>query len=247
MRSRFSVILTIASLVSIPMIGAQDQQGQKQAVVAEPGGKSGTLAEMSPGQLIVSYENGELTIKARNTPLLEVVRRVCKQVGADIDAPVGASEPIFVDLGPGPARAVLTSLLSGSRFNYALQASEQDPNVLARIILDPMSDSPDTQNRATFVEASAAPTMDVVKESINPKESAAQMRDLLADAKGELAKLGPDDVDPSVKDSAAQLFSMLENSIDTLAAEASQSSDQPIPSAPPDSSARSARPFHRRR
>src|SRR4029077_19127542 len=139
--------LTIASLVSIPLIGAQDQQGQKQAVVAEPGGKSGTLAEMSPGQLIVSYENGELTIKARNAPLLEVVRRVCKQVGADIDAPVGASEPIFVDLGPGPARAVLTSLLSGSRFNYALQASEQDPNVLARIILDPMSDSPDTQNR----------------------------------------------------------------------------------------------------
>jgi hypothetical protein len=244
MQLRFAVILTIAGLVSVPAISAQSQQGQTQTAVADPVKESGTLAEMSPGQIIVSYEHGELAIKARNVPLLAVLRRICNQIGADIDAPVGTSEPAFVDLGPGPTRQVLSSLLAGSPFNYVMQASEENPNVLARIIVA----RPDTQSRTTFLEASAEPPTDAVKESMNPKESAAQMKDLLAEAKGEIANLGSDDVDPSVKDSAAQLLSMIENSMGTLAANASQSSDQPIPPAPPpDTNSPAGRSFHRRR
>jgi hypothetical protein len=244
---RFSVILTIAGLVNVPMTGAQGQLVQEQATLPQTAEQSGTLAEIAPGQVVVSYENGELAIKARNVALLEVLRQICTHVGADIDAPAGASEPVFVDLGPGPVRQVLSSLLAGSQFNYALQAAEDDPNVLARLILFPMSGHPDTQNRGAFVEASAAPPSAPVKEAINPKETVAQMKDLLAEAKGEMANLGSDEIDPSVKEGAAQLFSMLENSMETLAAKASESSDQPIPSAPPGTSAPTGRSFHRRR
>jgi hypothetical protein len=234
MQSQFAVILTIAGLFSVPIIGAQSQENQTQAAVAKPVEGLGTLAEMSPGQLIVSYQNGELAIRARNVPLLEILRRVCSEVGADIDAPTGASEPTFVDLGPGPARQVLFALLAGSRFNYVMQALEEHPNVLARLTVVPIRDRPDKQNPAILADASEAPPTPGVDESISPKVSPLQVKDLLAEAKGELANLGSDDVDPSVKDSAAQLLSMLENSVETLAANAS-SSDQQIPSAQPGS------------
>src|SRR6266567_546816 len=232
MQSRFAVILTIACLVRVPTTGAQSQENQTRAAVAKPVEGLGTLAEMSPGQLIVSYQNGELAIRARNVPLLEILRRVCSEVGADIDAPPGASEPTFVDLGPGPAQHVLFLLLAGSRFNYVMQASEEHPNVLARLTVVPIRDKPDKQNPVILADAGEAPPIPAVDESISPKVSPSQVKDLLAEAKGELANLGSDDVDPSVKDSAAQLLSMLENSMETLAANAS-SSDQQIPSAQP--------------
>jgi hypothetical protein len=247
MQSQFAVILTIAGLFSVPIIGAQSQENQTQAAVAKPVEGLGTLAELSPGQLIVSYQNGELAIRARNVPLLEILRRVCSEVGAEIDAPPGASEPTFVDLGPGPARQVLSALLAGSRFNYVMEASEEHPSVLARLTLVPISDKPDKQHPAIVADVGEAPPTPAVDESINPKESAAQMKELLAEAKGEIANLGSDDVDPSVKESGAQLLSMLENSMETLAANTAQSSDQPIPSAPPGTNSPTGRPLRRRR
>ena len=243
MLSQRLVNLTIAGLLIVPKLGAQDQPIPDQPKVAEQVGRSDTLAELSRGQLIVIYENGELTIKAKGVPLLEVLRKVCSQIGAKIEAPPGSSETTFADLGPGPAGAVVASLLMGSNFNYAVQGSQEDPNALARLVLIPISGSRNADQK-TVLEASEAPPPE---DKIDPKEAVTQMKGLIAEAKGEIANM-EEEGDSSLKDGAAQLVALLENSMDSVAAAAGQiqSVDQPAPSEAPANNP-PPRQHHRRR
>ena len=64
----------------------------------------------------ISYTDGQLTIYVLNTTLAEVLAKVGKLTGVVIDLPAGAGveKMQIVELGPGPARQVLASLLSES-------------------------------------------------------------------------------------------------------------------------------------
>lgn len=84
----------------------------------------------------ITYANGQLTIKAMNSTLGDVLSALSTETGAVIEFPqAGVEEHVFVDLGPGPLRAILASLLNGSQFNYVLVESAEDPAVLRRMIL----------------------------------------------------------------------------------------------------------------
>ncbi len=83
----------------------------------------------------VSFEQGKLTIIARNSILSEVLRAVKSKTGADVDVPSNASERVVGFFGPGPARDVLASLLNGSHFNYVLLGSPSNSNQLQHVIL----------------------------------------------------------------------------------------------------------------
>ncbi len=82
----------------------------------------------------VTYENGQLTIVAPNSTLGDILRAVRKQTGADIEVP-DARERVATTIGPGPAQEVMAELLNGSRFNYILLGSPQDPKSLTRVVL----------------------------------------------------------------------------------------------------------------
>jgi hypothetical protein len=82
----------------------------------------------------VTYENGQLTIVAPNSTLGDILRAVRKQTGADIDVP-DARERVATTIGPGPAQAVMAELLNGSRFNYVMLGSPEDPKALTRVVL----------------------------------------------------------------------------------------------------------------
>src|SRR6266404_293947 len=100
-RWQFALVLAVAGLLWLPARSwAQDPQVQEQARVKAPPGPSATLAEMAPGHVVVTYENRQLTIEARNAPLIDVLRAVCSQIGAELDAPPEAREPILLTLGP---------------------------------------------------------------------------------------------------------------------------------------------------
>ena len=262
--SRLLVIFAMAALLTIPKTNwAQDNEVGAQATTTQPAAASVAYDEMSPGQIIIKYENGYLTIQARNAPLLDVLRRVCSEIGAECDSPAGSSEPVFADLGPGPAREVLTSFLSGSRFNYAMQATDEDPNVLARLIVTPIPGPSDTHNRATEPQVSsrsaAVPVTASVPAAPAGKDSRAQraqqMKDILAQAKNEIAELvsardGMDDGDASAAQANAEgILGLFENAIkraETADADAPPSDSQPTP-AQGDGSSPGGRPRHRRR
>jgi len=92
------------------------------------------LDSMAPVPPVVTYENDELTIVAPNSTLGDILKAVRKQTGADIDVP-DARERVATTLGPGPAQEVMAQLLNGSRFNYVLLGSPQDPKALTRVLL----------------------------------------------------------------------------------------------------------------
>jgi hypothetical protein len=87
----------------------------------------------------ITYVDGQLRIDALGSTLAAVLTQVAALTGAKIDVPAGASSermPV-VELGPGPARQILASLLSDSNFDYLIQASDADPEKIQSVLLLP--------------------------------------------------------------------------------------------------------------
>jgi hypothetical protein len=74
-----------------------------------------------------------------NTTLSEVLSKVAALTGVTIDLPpgVGVEKMQIVELGPGPARQILSSLLSESNFDYLIQSTDNDPEKIQSVLLMP--------------------------------------------------------------------------------------------------------------
>ena len=96
-----------------------------------------TTAQTVTGVPKVTYEDGELTIIAENALLSDVLMALHKCMGAEIDLPPGLSsgQHVWVQLGPGPARRVVSDLLSGTELNFVIQGSATDPDGIRMITL----------------------------------------------------------------------------------------------------------------
>ena len=137
-------------------------QPQLPALRSDPTGPVQPIAldSMPPAEPHVTYENGQLTIDAANSTLEDILSAVCKQTGAQIEVP-DASERVVTHLGPGPSKKIIAELLTGSRFNYVLIWSPQDPGVLTRVILEaqsaPAANTAAPSPPATAVDVQADP------------------------------------------------------------------------------------------
>jgi AMIN domain len=100
-----------------------------------------TGAKMVPVEAVakpldVTFRGGLLTIKANKASLSQVLSEVQQRTGAEIGMAAGAEqEMVVVDLGPAPAPEVLAELLHGSKFNFLILSSANDPLRLDRVIL----------------------------------------------------------------------------------------------------------------
>jgi hypothetical protein len=93
-----------------------------------------TAAPQTPLQ--VSYRDGLLGIHANRATLSEVLYAIQQQTGADISIPAGAEqERVVAAIEPAPAAEALARLLNGSRFNFLILNSANDPRQLDRVIL----------------------------------------------------------------------------------------------------------------
>ena len=129
----------------------------------------------------VTYQDGQLTIIAENSLLSEILSALHMAMGAEIDLPASASsERIWVRLGPGPARKVVSELLSGTDLNFVIQGSTTDADGIQSVMLTPHNEAgPGNQgistqpqqrlaNRQPPIENSAA-----VETQAPPQENAA--------------------------------------------------------------------------
>lgn len=108
-------------------------------------------------KLEVEFDNDLLRIDAENVTLGDTLKVVSARTGAVVQFPTGAlGERIFVHLGPGAARDVVTQLLGGSQFNYMILSSASKPQGITRLIL---SGSVSTRESPTS-NASALPAND---------------------------------------------------------------------------------------
>jgi len=85
----------------------------------------------------ISYAGKELTVAADNSSMAEVLRAIARTTGARVEGAQSDSERVFGQFGPGTPRDVLNSLLSGSRYDFILVGSMDDPGTVQRILLTP--------------------------------------------------------------------------------------------------------------
>ena len=86
--------------------------------------------------LQVSYRDGLLGIHSNKATLSEVLYAIQQHTGADISIPAGAEqEQVVADINPGPAAEVLARLLNGSRFNFLILNSAENPRQVERVLL----------------------------------------------------------------------------------------------------------------
>lgn len=93
--------------------------------------------------LTVSFENGLLSISANRATLSEILFAIHQRTGAEIAIPSGAEqEQVVEEIAPAPAPEVLARLLNGSKFNFLILSSANDPRVLDRVILSSRPEGP---------------------------------------------------------------------------------------------------------
>lgn len=137
-----TVVLCVSTLVSADTAQVKHHHRVKKIqpqLPPLPSGPTGPIQQMpldsmAPVPPRVTFENGQLTIDAPNSTLGDILRAVRKQTGAEIDVP-DARERVATTIGPGPAQEVMAQLLNGSRFNYVLLGSPEDPKALTRVVL----------------------------------------------------------------------------------------------------------------
>ncbi len=134
---------TAAPASVTPATGAHPQKthvhGKKAAPEAEaPKSPPAplTMEQMPPTPPRVTYQNGLLTIDAKNSTLSQVLRSVQAQTGASIEMPSSAAnDRVMMQLGPGRPRDVLNTLLNGSKFNYIILGMTGNPGGVQKVIL----------------------------------------------------------------------------------------------------------------
>ncbi len=112
-------------------------------VVQAPPPPPPTPEQMAPVAPNVSYQSGQLTIQSNNATLAQVLRSVQAKTGASFDIPSSAnSERVVAQLGPGQPKDILATLLNGSKFNYIILGSPNQPGSVQKVILTPRQNAP---------------------------------------------------------------------------------------------------------
>jgi hypothetical protein len=92
--------------------------------------------ESKPTIPTVSYVNGMLSIHAQNVPLREVIEAIRANTGIFVEFPADSMDDrVFDHVGPAPLRDALTQFLYGSKLNYVIQASPDDPQHVTKLVL----------------------------------------------------------------------------------------------------------------
>jgi hypothetical protein len=113
-----------------------------------------TPEQLPPRAPTVAWDGKQLSITSENSTLADILAAVRGRTQASIDIPPGASaERVAAQLGPGPAREVLTSLLSGSNFNYIILASDADEDAIQSVLLTPRGKVDDAATGAVVAAA----------------------------------------------------------------------------------------------
>jgi len=93
----------------------------------------------------VTFQDGQLTIEARNSTMGDVLNAVKQKTGAAVDMPAASSERVVGRFGPGSPRDVMAQLLNGSHYDYVLLGSPADPGALNKIVLMARAMGPEQQ------------------------------------------------------------------------------------------------------
>ena len=134
---RFLTLLGLTAAVAMLLLATSWVQAQSATTSSSTQKNNAPISTASPvTPPVVAGDGKQLTIDAENSTLASVLNAVRERTGASIEIPgTAARERVFVHLGPGPARDIISSLLYGTSFDYILEAAEDDPDTLRSVVL----------------------------------------------------------------------------------------------------------------
>jgi hypothetical protein len=127
-------------------------------------------AEQTPPQPpVVTWDGNLLTIEAENSTLADVLVALRTQTGASVEIPSSATrERVFVHLGPGQVRDIISSLLYGAEFDYIVETSDDDPDTLRSVVVTARGKGDDS-TVGVLADASDAVAASGVDSGVNAK------------------------------------------------------------------------------
>lgn len=232
-----NVIVKIPYLFLLVMLSVSGSFAQEKEV---PG--PGSIIESSASRVVempeapanppkVECGGGQLTISANNSTLENVLSEVRRCLAIEIDVPASAAgRRLFDQLGPGPARQILTSLLSATGFDYVVGASSSDPSRVATVLL--MVRSKDATTTASMDRNTSPARRAWMQMRQNSRPSGAPTADASADSTNEQEAVPADEPPPMPTEST------LPASQPAAAGDAAAAPALPVtPGAPPESAA----------
>jgi len=136
------VIASIVPFAKAKALPSPPSTAQNSEVAASPPPRPVAGEQRAAKPAKVTYADGQLTIIAENSLLSDILSALHTAMGAEIDLPASASgERMWVRLGPGPARKVLSELLSGTDLNFVIQGSATDAQGIRSVLLTPHSEA----------------------------------------------------------------------------------------------------------
>lgn len=127
-------------------------QGNKSGAQVKPSNTPSTTQTAT-----VLLKNGTLQVEANNSDLSQILSQVATAGGMKIDGSVPSAR-VYGTYGPGNARAVLTSLLTGLGYNFMMIGSTQE-GIPSKLLLTSRTNQPATPPpSASTPPSSAAPT-----------------------------------------------------------------------------------------
>jgi hypothetical protein len=128
------ILAAVPALATVAQQAPSNDAGQAAASTQPPAPSLPPLAP--PKAPKVTCHSDQLTISADNSTLGSILAAVHNCIGVQVDLPNGAADTrVFEELGPGPARQILESLLNGTEFNYVIGSSDADPQKIDSVLL----------------------------------------------------------------------------------------------------------------
>jgi hypothetical protein len=134
-------------------------QSTKRPPVASPEAQ-GAVQSNQPGAPppVAEVTAGELTIRANGQDFATVLDAVRSATGITIEMPaVNQPEPVFMTMGPVSTRDALVALLEGTKYNYVIVGSQENAQLVKRVILSERTSQVSMPLVASAGEASSAP------------------------------------------------------------------------------------------
>ncbi|PYX96729.1 MAG: hypothetical protein DMG63_16400 [Acidobacteria bacterium] len=129
-----------------------------QSPTPQPQQPSGA-EQQPPNPPRVSLMGGLLTVAAENSTLADILKAIETVTHASLEGTQPDAERVFGQFGPGAPRQVLSSILSGSHYDFILVGAVDDPGSVERIMLSPHGTAPVVRGNSSSNNSSKHPEL----------------------------------------------------------------------------------------
>lgn len=176
-------------------------------------------AEHSRQIVSVTWEQGQLSVSARQVPLHRVLTAIASKTGLMMEVSAGAdSQLVCVEAGPASMRDVLRQILDADNTNYILLGSSTTPGYIERLILSSRGQHASATNQPAQLAAVQPPATRSDADDVDQELSAPEQVSAPVPASStESRELAPSTAPPSVQQNINTQMSGYQNAFNEAA------------------------------